>query len=96
MIGPLSDRDDILCLWALLAISYGKFNLLPIGQRAKAIAFDSAEVNKDIWTTFLLDKAVSLALVKPLYGTGYCRHTYIPFKLYMTTGVAALLLAIYE
>ena len=69
-----SEGNNVLRLGAFLAIRYGEFYLLAIGESFEAIAFDRAEMDKNIGSVFTLDKAEALGLVKPLNSACGCRH----------------------
>ena len=51
---------DIGCLGTLRARYYLKFYLFPRFQRLEAVLLYSREMNKNIFATILLDKAISL------------------------------------
>jgi hypothetical protein len=74
----LSDSNHVLCLGAFLTVRDCEFYFLTISQCFKSITFDSTEVNENVWAAFTLDEAKAFGFVKPLYGTGYCRHTFLP------------------
>jgi hypothetical protein len=72
--GEALDRDNILCLGALLAVRDSEFDLLAVGKGFETIALDGAEMDKDIRTIFTLDEAETLALVKPFNSASCCGH----------------------
>ena len=70
-----SQGNYVLRLGAFLAVRNGKLDLLAVSEGFKAVAFDRAEMNKNIGAVFSLYKAESLGLVKPFNGACGCRHT---------------------
>ena len=69
-----SDWDDVLCLRTLLALGHGELDLLPLDQRLEAAAGDGAEMNKNVRSLLLSDKAKALRFVEPLHLTSMRRH----------------------
>ena len=61
LIGVSVDDDDSKC--AVLADKIWKLRIF------EAVALNSAEMNEYIRTIFLLDEAVALAAIKPLYDS---------------------------
>jgi hypothetical protein len=55
-------------------LGYLKLDFLALFESLKAVALDSAIVNEDVRRAGLLDKAITLRIVKPLDLTGYSRH----------------------
>ena len=65
---------DLFSLGSLWALGYLKLDFLTLFESLKAVALDSAIVNKDVRRAWLLDKTITLRIVKPLDLTGYSRH----------------------
>ena len=53
------DRYDVLSLWAFLALSHNKLDLLAFSQGLEAGSFNSAEVSEDVRTGFLRDESIT-------------------------------------
>src|SRR4051794_18456267 len=50
-----------------------ELDLLPLGERLEAIHRDRGEVHEDILAPFLLDEAIPLGIIEPLYfPSGHC------------------------
>src|SRR5688572_33451894 len=58
-------------LWALGNL---KLDFLALFKGFEAVALDSAIVNENVRRARLLDKTITLRVVKPLDLTGYSRH----------------------
>ena len=78
-LGDVLDSDYAFCRRAFLPLDYLEFDLLPIGERAKALAPNSAVMHKDISTIGALDKAKTFSVVEPFDGSG--RHRRIPWSI---------------
>src|SRR5918993_5330375 len=65
-------------LRSLWALGYLKLNFLALFEGLEAVALDSAIVNENVRRAWLLDKTITLRIVKPLDLTGYSRHTTNP------------------
>jgi hypothetical protein len=68
------ERDNILCLGALLAVRDSELDLLAVREGFETITRDGAEMDKDIRTIFTLNEAETLGLVKPFNSASCCRH----------------------
>lgn len=53
------DRYDVLSLWAFLALSHNKLDLLAFSKGFEAGSFNSTEVSKDVRTGFLRDESIT-------------------------------------
>jgi hypothetical protein len=73
----LLDWNDVFGLGTFLAVSDREFDFLTLGERLEAGTLNGAEVNKYIGTGFLLDKAKTLGLVKPLHSAFSCGHALV-------------------
>ena len=69
---------DLFSLRSLWALGYLKLDFLALLEGFEAIALDSAIVNENVRRAWLLDKTITLRVVKPLDLTGYSRHTTNP------------------
>jgi len=65
-MSTLSERSYISCLKPLIALRHLHGDLLPFYQGFTTGTVDCTVMHKHIFTLALLDKAVSLFLVKPL------------------------------
>ncbi len=65
------ENHNILSLGTFLALSYFELNTLAFFEIAKTVTADGAIVNKDIFATFALNKAVAFAAVEPFHGSCY-------------------------
>jgi hypothetical protein len=61
------DFRDVNCLRTFFPLGYFKLHFLPFVERLEAVAFYRAVVNEDVSAPFLLNKAISLGIVKPLH-----------------------------
>src|SRR5688500_9046229 len=68
-----ADGHDVRCLGALLALAHLELDLRALGEGAKAVTRDRAEVDEDILAAPVRgDEAIALRVVEPLHGSG--RH----------------------
>jgi hypothetical protein len=70
--------DYISGLGSLGALRDIEFDTVALDQRLKSIALDRGKMDKHIFATFLLDKAIALAIVKPLHPA-FCQLSSPPF-----------------
>ena len=66
--------NNVLCLRAFLAISYGEVDFLAFGQSFEATTLNSAVMNKNVCTALTSNEAKAFSFVEELNGTGNCRH----------------------
>ncbi len=69
-----SERYDVLCLRAFLALRNRELDLLTLSESLEARSRNSAEVRKYIGAGFLFDEAESFRFVEPLDGSCNGRH----------------------
>src|SRR4051812_37896809 len=73
----LGQLNDVLALWALLALGRVELDLRPLGERLVAVAADGAVMNKEILARLVRgDESVPLRVVEPLHCS--CRHEKTP------------------
>ena len=65
---------DLFSLRSLWALGYLKLDFLALFKGFEAVALDGAIVNENVRRAWLLDKTITLRVVKPLDLTGYSRH----------------------
>ena len=73
----------VRCLWSLPSLRDLELDFLTFLQRMKTLAVNCRVVHENVRAAFDLNKAKSLAVVKPLYGT-FSHAGLLPFFLVLT------------
>ena len=68
---------DIHCRKTFGSLFYVKGDPVSFVQRFETGCIDTRMMNKYIWTIFLLDEAIALAVIEPFYSS-FCQNTYLP------------------
>jgi len=72
------NSNNVLCLRAFLAVSYGELNLLAFCQGLESAALNSAVVNEYVRAAFTSDETKAFCFVEKLNSTGSSRHNHNP------------------
>src|SRR6187431_3240534 len=76
--GALSERADVLGLFALTSGGHVELDALTLGEALVAVTLDCGEVDEHVVATLTSDEAVALLAVEPLHGA-LC-HVLLPLR----------------